>query len=147
MLYYSPNVTCIGQNKRYLFCDSINCLQCYFGHNVTYINNCHILIVIKCRFNYFNNWQGTHSQYLTRQCCCIFIRSWEPSLWVSVTYFCTTVVVLKLLICIQHCIYRLSLLPLTISSSIICTACQAAYSQGYVLDISLIPTQPQPCLL
>ena len=31
-----------------------------------------------------------------------------------------------------------SLLPLAISSSIICTACQAMYSQGHALDISFI---------
>ena len=37
-----------------------------------------------------------------------------------------------------------SLPPLAISSSIICTACQATYSQGHVLDISLIYTSCQP---
>ena len=94
------------------------------------------LIVIKCRFNYFNNWQRARSQRLARGSCCIFIRSWEPRPWGLCDLHHSQC--LQAANCIQPCIYIFSLLPLAISSSIICTACQATNSQGHVLDISFI---------
>ena len=62
------------------------------------------------------------------------VEAGDFDLGVSVAYSSMTVSVFKLLICIQPCIHMFSLLHLVISSSIVCTACQAIYSQGHVLD-------------
>ena len=67
--------------------------------------NCHIVIVIKCRFNCFTNWQYTCSQHPVKRHCCIFMRCQDLDLWDLVTHFSMAVSVSKLLIYIQPHIY------------------------------------------
>ena len=99
-------------------------------------------IVIKCRFNYFNSWQCTCSQHPSRGDGAYSWGAGDLDLGVSMAYSSMTVSVFKPLICIHPCKYIFSLPHLVISSSTICTTCQATYSQGHVLDLSLESGSP-----
>ena len=48
---------------------------------IIYVEYADMLIVIKYRFNYFNDWQCTHCQCPITGHWCIFIRCWEPWPW------------------------------------------------------------------
>ena len=81
MLYYSPNATHILPNKHLFYVMQSTVFSIIIGHSLSLAYNCHILIVIKCKFNCFNNWQCTHSQCPATGCCCIFMRCWVPWPW------------------------------------------------------------------